>query len=229
MPEKIIIAIDGASGSGKSTLAKGLAKSLHFVYIDTGAMYRAVTWQIMNNNIDINDLEGVKKILAEVTIIFQEEASGIKKIFTNGTEVTELIRTQKVTRKVSYVSKIPQVRKKMVQLQRQQGKQGNVILEGRDIGTVVFPEADIKFFIKASLEVRAQRRLQELREKNISLKQVKDTIKKRDYIDTTREESPLIKASDAIEIDSTNICIAETLKLALGYVRDRFPHLVIES
>jgi CMP/dCMP kinase len=216
--KKIIIAIDGESGSGKSTLAKSLAQVLNFEHIDTGAMYRAVTYQLIIQGIKITDLVAVDKLLKTVLIVFDH-----KRVFINNKEVTQEIRAQKTADLVSHVAKIPQVRKKMVELQREAGKKGNTVLEGRDIGTVVFPQADIKFFITADVNIRAERRLAELSEKECSLVEVKANLEKRDLIDSTRELSPLQKATDAIEIDSTQFTIEQTVEQALKQIRKKFP------
>ena len=220
MAKNIIIAIDGESGSGKSTLATGIAQILGFKHIDTGAMYRAITWKVIRNNLPIESKEAIQNLLKEIEIHF-EDKQGEQKIFINEDDVTKVIRSQEVTSQVSLLAKIPIVRTKMQELQRKEGGKTNSALEGRDIGTVVFPDADIKFFLKANVHTRAKRRYKEIKELNVSLEDVEKNIITRDKIDTTRETSPLKKAADAIEIDTSNYSIEATLEVALKYIREK--------
>ena len=198
--KRLIIAIDGPAGSGKSSTAKLLAKKLGYNYIDTGAMYRCVTLHVLNNNIDVNNEEGIAKLLDTCNI----EVSG-DYFFLNDEDVTEKIRSKDVTYNVSKVCSYQVVRNKMVTMQRHLARNGGVILDGRDIGTVVFPNADVKFYLTANLEVRALRRYQENRIRGIdmSLEEVMQDIKRRDEKDSTRQISPLKKAEDAIELDTS--------------------------
>lgn len=203
-----VIAIDGPAGSGKSTIAKIIAKNNDLIYLDTGAMYRMVALYFFENNVDLdNDFE-VRINLDKIKIDIKKD-----RFILNGEDVTEQIRTPRVNSLVSLVAKIKRVREKLVDLQRRVSIGKNVILDGRDIGTVVFPNADLKIFLVASAEERAKRRLKEYQEKGIeeSYESVLKNIKERDRIDSTREESPLKKANDAIEIDTSFMSIDEVV------------------
>jgi len=215
MSKNLIIAIDGPSGSGKSTIAKYLAEKLNAVYIDTGAMYRAITYLALRQGI-VTNIEAVIEMTKQLDISLKYE-NGTIRIFANGEEVTEHIRTKEVNAKVSDISTIPEVRKELVKIQRKLGATSTVVAEGRDITTVVFPNADLKIFLTASLDVRAERRLKEFLEKGmeISLTDVKDNLATRDRIDSGREASPLTKADDAVEIDSTSMTIKDELEFLL--------------
>lgn len=211
------IAIDGHSSCGKSTVAKDLAKELSFIYIDTGAMYRSVTLYALNNQLiasgKINEVK-LKSLLSNIQITFQFDA--IKKqnvTFLNGENVEDQIRGLEVSQNVSKVSTLPFVRKHLVALQQEMGKDGGIVMDGRDIGTVVFPSADLKIFMTASPEIRAQRRFDELKAKgeNISITDILDNVKQRDHIDSTREMSPLKQADDAIVLDNSNLTKNEQL------------------
>jgi len=209
--KNIIIAIDGFSSTGKSTIAKQLAKVLGFIYVDTGAMYRAVTlYAIQNNfihddNFHINDLISQLK---NINLSFEFNASlGFSEMYLNGINVEKEIRSMKVSNFVSAVSTVPEIRSQLVKQQQEIGKNDAVVMDGRDIGTVVFPNAELKLFMTASAEVRAKRRYDELinRNENVTFKEVQTNINERDYIDSTRKNSPLKKADDAIEIDNSNL------------------------
>ena len=211
----MIIAIDGPAGAGKSTIAKKVADSLGYVYIDTGAMYRAFTYELLISSISLSDIEEITKVLEKTNIEFKNS-----EIFLNNLNVTNEIRSKNVTANVSAVSAIPQVREKLVNLQRKIASESNSILDGRDIGTVVFPNAELKIFLTASVKIRALRRYNELiaKDKNIDINEIEAEIEKRDKLDSSRETSPLIKAADAIEIDTSDLSIDEVantiLKLA---------------
>lgn len=213
---KIIIAIDGPAGSGKSTTARLVAQRLGYTYIDTGAMYRALTLKVIQSGIDPNDEDEVVK-LAENTRIELLYRDGDLKVFLDGEDVTEKIRSPQVTSLVSLVSAHPKVREAMVKKQRELGKNGGVVMDGRDIGTVVFPEADLKIFMKADVKERARRRQKEMESHGfyVELDQIIKEIEERDKFDSTREVAPLKKAEDAIEIDTTNLTIEEQVEIVL--------------
>lgn len=220
--QAVVIAIDGYSSCGKSTLAKQLAKALDFIFIDTGAMYRAVTLYFIQQKVNINNEEEVLKALDYINIEFKN-CEGLNTTFLNGSNVEDEIRNQGVSNKVSEVSAITSVRKKMVALQRQMSGNQSVVMDGRDIGTVVFPNADIKFFVTADPIVRAQRRFNELVAKNqtTDLAQVISNLQHRDKIDTSRTDSPLRQADDAIVLDNTNLTVNEQFEYALGIIKDK--------
>ena len=216
----MIIAIDGPAASGKSISAKLLAKELNFLYLDTGAMYRCVAFSIMEEQIDISNKNSLRKFLKEFEIDLKYD-DGSLTFFANGRNVTNKIRNSNVSQKVSEISAIPVIREYMVCIQRNFTKDNSCVMEGRDIGTVVFPDAEIKFFIVASDEVRAKRRqidLESLGEKR-SLNDVMDEIKKRDKHDSERGHSPLRKAFNAIEVDTTNMSINEQVSFMINKVK----------
>lgn len=213
--KRITIAIDGHSSCGKSTMAKDLAHEVGYIYVDTGAMYRTVTlFAIINNMFDDGGNIIVKKLcenLDNIKFEFRLNAEGRPEAWLNGENVEQRIRTMDVSSKVSQVSAIPEVRAKLVALQQDMGKNKGVVMDGRDIGTTVFPDAELKIFVTASTEVRAQRRYDELKAKDMpaDYDEIKRNVEERDYIDSHREVSPLRKADDAIELDNSNISIAE--------------------
>lgn len=215
----ITIAIDGFSSTGKSTLAKQLAKHLGYVYVDTGAMYRAVTFFAMQNNLvsaEALERELLISRLPDIKLhfVFNPEL-GFGEMYLNDTNVEKEIRTIEVSRLVSKVAEIPEVRAKLVEQQQEMGKQKGIVMDGRDIGTVVFPDAELKLFMTASPQIRAKRRFDELTEKGeqVSYEDVLQNVQERDYIDTHREDSPLIKADDAIEIDNSNLSREEQFEM----------------
>jgi cytidylate kinase len=207
--KNLVIAVDGPAGAGKSTIAKIIAKDLNINYIDTGAMYRAITYKCLSNNIDINNEEAVKEIAKQTDIDFKDN-----NIYLDGKIVNDEIRTIEVSNNVSNVAKIKEVRYLMVDVQREIGKRNSVILDGRDIGSYVFPNADYKFFLVATPEERGKRRHKELIEKGyeVSLEEIISDIIKRDEIDSNREFAPLVKAEDAIEIDTTGKGIEQVVQ-----------------
>ena len=206
--KNLIVAIDGPAGSGKSTIAKLLAKKYDLTYIDTGAMYRMITLYLLENNIDINDLKGVERVLNTVNLDMQGD-----KFFLDNVDVSTKIREKRINDNVSKVASIKIVRSNLVDLQRKISNNKDVILDGRDVGTVIFPNAQVKIFLIASPEERARRRYNEFLEKKteITYDEVLKSIKERDHIDSTRDESPFVKADDAIELDSTNLTIEDVI------------------
>ncbi len=213
---RIIIAIDGPAGSGKSTTARLVAQKLGYTYIDTGAMYRALTLKVLESNVDPNDEDSIVK-LAENTKIELVYENGNLKVILDEHDVSDKIRTPEVTSLVSIVSAQPKVRDIMVKKQRELGKNGGVVIDGRDIGTVVFPNADLKIFMTADVKERAKRRQKELRTQGfeIEIEKLIKEIEERDELDSNREVAPLKKADDAIEIDTTNLTIDEQVEIVL--------------
>lgn len=209
MKNNLQIAIDGPAGAGKSTIAKAVAKRLGIFYVDTGAMYRAIALKSIRLNIPIDHEEVVGKMVRETEI--ELDHSEARRVFCDGQDVTEAIRSLEVSRKVSTIAAYPSVRQRLVQLQRQEAERGPVIMDGRDIGTCVLPEADLKIFLTASLEERAHRRWQELLDagKEIAFNEVKQDMERRDKQDTEREASPLLPATDALVLDTTGLSIEE--------------------
>jgi CMP/dCMP kinase len=209
--QKIVIAIDGFSACGKSTTAKAVAKALGYRYIDSGAMYRAVTYYFLENHITLTNPKNVAKALSEIKITFHVNEEGLSETFLNGLNVERKIRKMRISENVSQVSAIKAVRVAMVEQQRRLGKERGIVMDGRDIGTVVFPDAELKLFLTADIMVRASRRQQELLQRNemIELDAIIANLQKRDEIDSTRAESPLRKAEEAIEIDTTHVTIEE--------------------
>jgi CMP/dCMP kinase len=223
MSQKIIITIDGWSSCGKSTLAKQLAKELGYTYIDSGAMYRAITLYFLRNHIDWTDDAEVKTAISNIQLDFAANAkNGQSEIFLNDENVEYLIRDLIIADKVSDIAAIAAVRTFAVAQQQQMGTQKGIVMDGRDIGTTVFPNAALKFFMTADIAVRVERRFKEMFEKNpnTTIEDVKNNLEMRDYIDSHREVSPLLKAKDAIILDNSNIDMEEQLKIALKYVKN---------
>jgi cytidylate kinase len=220
MSNNIVIAIDGYSSCGKSTLAKALAQKLHFIYVDSGAMYRAVTLYFLRHKVDLYDHGQVREALKSIHLNFHSRDYQTH-ITLNDEEVSDEIRQMPVSDNVSAVSALRDVRHEMVKQQQRMGRSKNIVMDGRDIGTVVFPDAQLKIFMTADPKVRAERRYKELYAKNpdITLEEVFENIAHRDYLDTTREESPLVRASDAIILDNTNMTPEEQLQFALDKLK----------
>lgn len=212
----MIITIDGPVATGKSTIAKRLAESLGFIYFDTGAMYRALTYQIMKEGVDLNDPAAVDAFLSHFNLDIKIRRAD-KAYHVNGFDVTKEIRSQNVTSHVSQVSAIPAVREKLVAIQRQLAIGVNAVFEGRDMGSVVFPDADLKIFLEGRLEVRAQRRFDELKRerpeesKELTQEQIMKEINERDHYDSTRAASPLVKAKDAFSVDTSDLSVEEVV------------------
>jgi|TARA_B110000285_G_scaffold184065_1_gene208489 cytidylate kinase len=222
MMKKIIIAIDGFSSCGKSTIANTLAQKLNYIYINTGAMYRAVTLYLLDNNIDYKDIEAVKSALPNIKIHFDFDVDKGNYTFLNDVNVEDEIRTMRVANAVSPVSSISEVRREMVCQQQEMGKIKGVVLEGRDIGTVVFPDAELKIFMTADVDIRTQRRYEESIKKgqDVSFEAVKRNLLERDRIDSTRKDSPLKQAEDARILDNSNLTPSEQLNLAYEWTME---------
>ena len=225
--KKITIAIDGFSSTGKSTLAKQLAKELGYVYVDTGAMYRAVAYFAMQHNLVSEthlDKAGLIAQLSNINLRFQFNPTlGFAEMYLNNKNIETQIRTIEVSRMVSKVAEISEVRAKLVEQQQAMGKDKGIVMDGRDIGTVVFPDAELKLFMTASSKTRAQRRFDELVEKgqHMTFEDVLQNVEERDYIDTHREDSPLVKADDAIEIDNSSLSKKEQFEIVLQLVKEK--------
>lgn len=216
----MVIAIDGPAGSGKSTVSKETAKRLGLLYIDTGAMYRALTLKAIREKIDLKD-ESSLVSLAGSTKIDLEEADGRLKVFLDGEDVAHLIRTPELTGKVKYIARVPGVRREMVKLQRAIGERHGAVLEGRDIGTVVFPDADYKFYLDADVEERTRRRHKELIKlgQKVTLDEIKKDVVERDESDMKRSVGALKKAKDAVLIDTTALSVGKVVKKILSYIK----------
>lgn len=227
MSKKITIAIDGHSSTGKSTVAKHLAKQLKYIFVDTGAMYRAVTLYAINHHLFTQgkvDISKVVNVLDQINVSFQFNPETQKAdVFLNGVNVDEAIRAPEVSNYVSKIAEISAVRRKLVAQQQAMGKDKGVVMDGRDIGTVVFPDAELKIFMTATAEVRAQRRYEELMIQGhiISFKQVLENVMERDRIDSSRDDSPLLQASDALLLDNSNMTREEQFDLILSWVNAR--------
>jgi cytidylate kinase len=217
----LIIAIDGPAGSGKSTVAKELSKKLGFTYIDTGAMYRAVAYKVKQEGVNPENPEEVIRVLKEIEIKLLPSDSGTK-VILNGEDISDKIRTEEIGKIASKIARHSKVRKILVQKQREMGeKAGNAVIEGRDTGTVIFPDADIKIFMTASPEIRAKRRWKELRSRGIKIEfdQILKEVKERDYLDQTREDSPLKPAEDAVIIDTSDKSIDQVINQILELIK----------
>jgi len=220
--KQIVIAIDGHSSCGKSTLAKDLAAKIGYGYVDSGAMYRAVTYYFLQHYIDIENMEAVQEALDKINIRFKCLENGKNTTFLNDENVEEAIRGMNVSAMVSQVAAIHSVRKKLVEEQRKMGADKGIVMDGRDIGTVVFPSAELKIFLTAAESVRAERRFQELSAKGIEIskEEIIENLKTRDHIDSTRADSPLRKADDAVLLDNTELTREEQLEMVLNWLKD---------
>ena len=224
--DKIIVTIDGWSSCGKSTLAKHLAKELGYVYIDSGAMYRAITLHFLRNHIDWTNADAVHEAMGNISLefIYNEKAQQ-SEMHLNGENVEYVIRDLVIAEKVSEVAAVKEVREFAVAQQKKMGKKKGIVMDGRDIGTVVFPKAELKIFMTADNAVRVERRFKELYEKNpaITIEEVKANLELRDYIDSHREVSPLRQAKDALLLDNSNLTVRQQLEIALRWVAERQP------
>lgn len=231
MKDKIIIAIDGHSSTGKSTLAKQIAKAFNYLYIDTGAMYRAVTFYALKNNLISNNhfnKEQLIKDLDQIKIDFKyNPEKGFSEVYLNGQNIENDIRQMAVSNFVSEIAAVPEIREKLVEQQRNIAKDKGVVMDGRDIGSVVFPDAELKIFMTASPEVRAQRRFKEITEKGdkVSFEEVLENVKKRDKIDSERAASPLIQTEDAILLDNSHLSPEEQYEKVLELVQDKLNNM----
>lgn len=222
LPPKIIIAIDGHSACGKSTLAKDLASHLNYVYVDSGAMYRAVTYYLLENNISFREGPELETALSQINILQSVNPDGLQTTWLNEEIVEEAIRSMKVSSHVSEVAALSSVRHKLVEEQRKMGIHKGIVMDGRDIGTVVFPEAELKIFLTASENVRVERRLLELMDKgiNATYEEIKSNLRQRDHIDSTRKDSPLTKAIDARLLDNSDLTREGQLNIVLNWVKE---------
>lgn len=212
------VAIDGPAGAGKSTIAKIVGEKFNLMYINTGSMYRAITYIAMNKNISPNDKQELMKVLNSVEMHFDGD-----NLILNGEDITEKLTMPVISNNVSNYAKIPEVREKLVKMQQDIAKKYDVIMDGRDIGTVVLKDSKFKYYLTATAETRAQRRFEELKSKNIEVNfnDLLEDIKKRDYIDSTREKDPLVKADDAIEIDSSNLGIDDVVEVIANNIKEK--------
>lgn len=218
--KKMNIAIDGPASAGKSTIAKKVAEKLGYIYLDTGAMYRTLTFAALSNGVDLQDEEALHKLLQGIRITFSTAADEKQRVFLNDEDVTDAIRSEEVTQNVSLVSSFAKVREEMVSRQKSIARSGGVVMDGRDIGTVVLPDAEVKIFMTATAEERALRRYRENLAKGMtaSLEELTEDMKRRDHLDSTRAVSPLKKADDAIVLDSTHLEIDEVVQRILGII-----------
>lgn len=221
--KKMNIAIDGPASAGKSTIAKKVAEQLGCIYLDTGAMYRTLTYAALSNEVDLQDDEALHTLLKGIRITFLTAENEMQRVFLNDEDVTDSIRSEEVTQNVSLVSSFAKVREEMVARQKSIARSGGVVMDGRDIGTVVLPDAEVKIFMTATAEERALRRYKENIAKGMttSLEELTEDMKRRDHLDSTRSVSPLKKAEDAIVLDSTHLEIDEVVKQILGIIEVR--------
>lgn len=219
---KIAVAVDGPAGAGKSSISKIVAKKLGYLYIDTGAMYRSVTWAVLHNHIDVNNQKAVEALLPELDLTMEASDDSCK-VFIAGQDVTDFIRTPQVNNAVSIVASYKGVRQYLVERQRLMAEVGGVILDGRDIGSVVLPNAELKIYLTASVEARAMRRYLEVKGtvNEQPLEDIKDSVMQRDDMDKNRKESPLIQVEDAVLVDSSEMTFDETVEHILHLVQER--------
>lgn len=220
----LLIVIDGPAGAGKTTVSKALAERLHYRYIDTGALYRGVAWEILEKGIDPEDDDEISELMAVLDLRFERTDAGTR-LFSSGVDITDYIRTPQITMLASAASAKPVVRRALLNVQRELGKQKAAVFEGRDMGTVIFPDADVKFFLTADLRERARRRFEELKQTSPqSLEQVEQEMRQRDANDSGRETAPLKPADDAVTVDSTGRSVAEVVEEMLAGVNAAAGH-----
>lgn len=223
--KKIAIAIDGPAGAGKSSISKVVAKELQYLYIDTGAMYRAVTWAVLHEHLEVSNQKAVEALLPSLDLTMEPTDTAFK-VFVCGEDITDYIRQQKINENVSTIASYKGVRQYLVERQQAMASVGGVILDGRDIGSVVLPNAELKIYLTASVEARAMRRYLEVKgtTNEQSLEDIKISVMQRDKMDKTRKESPLIQVEDAILVDSSNMTFDETVAYILHLVREHIEH-----
>ena len=223
--KKIAIAIDGPAGAGKSSISKVVANELGYLYIDTGAMYRGVTWAVLDSNIDVNDQEAVEALLPSLNLTLEPTATACK-VFVKGKDVTSLIRQQQINENVSKIASYKGVRQYLVERQQAMAAVGGVILDGRDIGSVVLPDAELKIYLTASVDARAQRRWLEVQgtSNEQPLDEIKKNVESRDEMDKSREESPLVCVDDAVVVDSSDMNFDETVAYMLKLIQETINH-----
>lgn len=222
---KITVAVDGPAGAGKSSISKIVAKKLGYLYIDTGSMYRAVTWAVLQNNINVNDQEAVEDILSSLELTMEPSDESCT-IYIGGQDVTDYIRTPQVNKAVSRIASYKGVRQYLVERQRIMAESGGVILDGRDIGSIVLPKAELKIYLTASVEARAKRRYLEVKgtPNEETLEAITESVMQRDHMDKNRAESPLIQVEDAVLVDSSHMTFNETVDYILTLVQERIVH-----
>lgn len=212
------IALDGPAGAGKSTVARLVAKALGFVYVDTGAMYRAVTWHVLSRDISVDDVGAVVAAAREISIDLAPGEAG-QLVFVDGEDVTEYIRSSAINRNVSYIARIPEIRELLVSMQKRLAEGKGVVMDGRDIGTKVLPDAEVKVYLTANARRRAERRFSELGDPQISIEELETQIRNRDFLDKEREVSPLMQAEDAVLLDTTEMSLEEVVEAVLALCR----------
>jgi cytidylate kinase len=212
------IALDGPAGAGKSTVARLVAKALGFVYVDTGAMYRAVTWHALSRGISVEDVGAIVAAAREISIILAPGEAG-QLVYVDGEDVTEYIRSSAINRNVSYIARIPEIRELLVSMQKRLAEGKGVVMDGRDIGTKVLPDAEVKVYLTANARRRAERRFSELGDPQISIEELETQIRNRDFLDKEREVSPLMQAEDAVLLDTTEMSLEEVVEAVLALCR----------
>jgi CMP/dCMP kinase len=217
---KFNIALDGPAGAGKSTVARMVARELDYVYVDTGSMYRAITWKVLINGVPLEDIAGIARMAASTRISLKPGPLG-QTVYADGQEVTEEIRTNEINLHVSHIAAIPAVREILVRMQKEMASGKGVVMDGRDIGTSVLPDAEVKVFLTASARKRAERRYQELKVRDITLDELEKDIERRDQLDCSREVSPLRQAQDAVLLDSTDMSLEEVVHAVLELCRTK--------
>ncbi|WP_010273897.1 (d)CMP kinase [Paenibacillus senegalensis] len=218
--DKINVALDGPAGAGKSTVARMVAHKLGYIYVDTGAMYRAVTWKALQSGLDITDESSVRDCVERMHLVLHPGETG-QQVIVDGENITTFIRSSEVNQAVSQISQIPSVRQRLVQMQKQMAANKGVVMDGRDIGTSVLPDAEVKVFLTANPRVRAERRYAELEQPEMTLEELEEEIKRRDDIDRNREVSPLREAEDAYHLDSSEMSLQEVVDAVLELCMDR--------